>query len=440
MINFVFNHNHNLLPPASENTIPVQLYKLSGKIRNDVSFVGSPVLNKIKRLRGYVSPQAMDFLSIALAVTAADTFVQRSKSSDGWTREFRIKLPICDPVRWEPLKHKVEKALHFLSGDLWEFTFSPGGHPPPRPYRSRKERTEVIKLRNRDCVCLFSGGLDSAIGVIDLLSRGKSPLLVSHSYRGDKSFQEGIASSLPGQFSRLSASLSPRIALLKQGKTDITMRTRSLSFLALGALGISALNSVQQNGPIDFFVPENGFISLNTPLTPRRIGSLSTRTTHPFFISAIQEIFDEVGIPGIIKNPYQFDTKGEMGKKCLNQDLLKIIVDKTISCSHWKRNNEQCGACVPCLIRRAALHESNITELLNYSSNSLTDVLTQVDKRDDLLAMLIALNRKSSSNISSWITDAGPLPIEQLDDFKALFLRGLSEVKNYLQSEGIKCP
>ena len=45
---------------------------------------------------------------------------------------------------------------------------------------------------------------------------------------------------------------------------------------------------------LDIYVPENGFISINTPLTRRRIGSLSTRTTHPYFINSLQLIFNKL--------------------------------------------------------------------------------------------------------------------------------------------------
>ncbi|MXE16511.1 DNA-binding protein, partial [Escherichia coli] len=82
---------------------------------------------------------------------------------------------------------------------------------------------------------------------------------------------------LSGQFSRFEINADPHIY---QGVTDITMRTRSLNFLALAAVGACAVQEISQQEKIDFFVPENGFISLNAPLTPRRIGSLSTRTTH----------------------------------------------------------------------------------------------------------------------------------------------------------------
>lgn len=435
MTYLVFNHDHNVLPPASDFIIPVQMYSLKGKNRSDLSFVGSPILKKMKRLTGRVSQQAMDFLSISLAVTAADTFVLRKDSADGWARDIRINLPLIEPTRWERVKTRLEEALHFLSGDIWRFTFTGGGLDAPEPYKNERGR-KLIPLDGLDCVCLFSGGLDSTIGSIDLLSNGRAPLLVSHSYRGDKLKQNSIGKHLKGRFSSFSASAYPKISAVRRGKTDISMRTRSMSFLAFGVIGATAMQASNSSHPIELYMPENGFISLNVPLTPRRIGSLSTRTTHPFFIKLIQEIFTLTGISVTIMNPYQLDTKGEMCSNCQDRDLLLRLVSQTVSCSHWKRKNMQCGVCVPCLIRRAALLKSGINESISYVHDPM-DVLDLRDIRDDLLAVSYAIASKDNRDITTWISENGVLPASQNGQFKALFSRGIEEISNYLKCEGI---
>jgi hypothetical protein len=428
----IFHHNHQLLPAVSAGVLPVQLYGLSGRGRGDVSVIGNPVLDKIKRLGVKIPAQAMDFMTIALAVTAADTFVRRSDSDDGWTRQFNIQLPLHEPSRWRLLKKDLERALHFLSGDMWDFDFCDGGHPPPEPYRYR-DRFHLVRLRGLDCACLFSGGLDSAIGAIDLLTQKRAPLLVSHAYKGDKAHQDLIAQHLKGRHSRFEINADPH---LYTGETDITMRTRSLNFLAFAAVGACAVKAVNRIEKIDLFVPENGFISLNAPLTPRRIGTLSTRTTHPHFLASIQLLLEEANIPCNIVNPYQFRTKGQMVAECKDNTLLSNIVDGTVSCSHWKRANEQCGICVPCIIRRAALHSGGMGEHTNYSFNRIVDVLGETDRRDDLMALGIAVSQKSKRNIAHWISDTGPLPEEDFDRFKKVFIDGLNEVERFLNAEG----
>ncbi len=433
MTSVVVHHDYTVLPPASDAVVPVQIFGMNGRVRGDIATIGNPVVEKLKRLGVPLSPIVIDFLSIALSVTAADTFVSRKKASDGWTRSIELKIPLYAPAPWLQVKDKLEKALHFLSGDLWRIEFSNGGYAPPTPYRSRNG-FHVANLIGLDSVSLFSGGLDSAIGVIDLLHAEKKPLLVSHAYKGDKSHQDSISSQLNGRYERFSANAHP----LSCGfPTEISMRTRSFNFLAFAAVGCDAIRSVGGANPIDLFVPENGFISLNVPITSRRIGSLSTRTTHPYFISMIQDIFNEVGIGAVIKNSYQFKTKGEMVLECQDTALLTSIVSHTVSCSHWKRRNQQCGCCVPCLIRRASLKKGSLPESCTYLNNNLDMVLDEVDKRDDLMSMVHAIKQVNIRPAGSWIIDSGPLPQNRFNAFKGVFERGLIEVREFLQAEGV---
>ncbi|MBR7552326.1 hypothetical protein KC220_27670, partial [Mycobacterium tuberculosis] len=76
----------------------------------------------------------------------------------------------------------------------------------------------------------------------------------------------------------------------------------------------------------------------NPPLTARRIGSLSTRTTHPYFLGRLNELFINIGLPVKLLNPYQFKTKGEMIAECQNQTLLQKVAANTVSCGKWKRS------------------------------------------------------------------------------------------------------
>jgi len=214
------------------------------------------------------------------------------------------------------------------------------------------------------------------------------------------------------------------------------MRTRSLNFFAFAAVGACAIQVVSQQDGVDLMVPENGFISLNAPLTPRRIGTLSTRTAHPHFIESIQRLFDVADIPCRINNPYQFKTKGQMVDECQNRQLLADIVDSTVSCSHWKRSNQQCGICVPCIIRRAAIHAAGFGEKTKYTFNNLADVLNETDRRDDIMALSIAVTKKATRKLGPWIADSGPIPPAQFVDYQKVFFRGLCEVEAFLKAEG----
>ena len=77
-------------------------------------------------------------------------------------------------------------------------------------------------------------------------------------------------------------------------------------FFALGLFAGSGLE-----GDFTLMAPENGLIALNVPLDPLRLGALSTRTTHPFYIARWNELLSLLEVPGRVENPYWNQTKGE---------------------------------------------------------------------------------------------------------------------------------
>ena len=77
---------------------------------------------------------------------------------------------------------------------------------------------------------------------------------------------------------------------------------------------------------VDLYVPENGVISLNIPLSIMRLGSLSTRTTHPYFMGMLQSLLSKLDINVSLVNPFQMQTKGEMMRTCKDLDFLMPII------------------------------------------------------------------------------------------------------------------
>ncbi|TIQ75319.1 MAG: hypothetical protein E5X64_38665, partial [Mesorhizobium sp.] len=127
-----------------------------------------------------------------------------------------------------------------------------------------------------------------------------------------------------------------------------TTRGRSFLFFALGVFAGSGLDD-----PFTLKVPENGLIAVNVPLDPLRLGALSTRTTHPFYIARWNDV--------LIENPYWDMTKGEMVAACADGALLRRLTSTSLSCAaptkgRWQGlGTQHCGYCLPCLIRRASL-------------------------------------------------------------------------------------
>lgn len=434
MTRLIFHVDRDEIPKDPINDeIHVWLYGGSPPYPH-VGSVGAQAMEIASRFTVRPTAATIDFMSIAMAVTAADTFVLRGDAPEGWSRSFEIKLPLAEPDRWQRLAPRLEAALRFLSSDQWFFDFGPGGAQPPTTAEVRR-KIDVFDLSKTDCVSLFSGGLDSAIGALDLLAAGRRPLLVSYASRGDAERQEAVGLLLPNKCQRVSVNTYPTWS----GPDDDSMRTRSFQFLALGALAAQAIATFRGLQAVQLHVCENGLIALNPPLTPRRMGSHSTRTAHPFFLASMQDIFNEAGLPVAVLNPYEHKTKGEMVAPYASSPKFDAFVAETVSCGKWKRKNQQCGRCVPCLIRRASLHAANLPDLTSYQSPELHAVLDDENGRDDLIAVQSAVIRLESVDIRRWVLQAGPLVADDAarQAYFDVARRGMDELASYVTAAGV---
>lgn len=425
-------------PPICTPGGPVHVVLYNGAAHPGAPRVGGPVLKSVRRLGVRPSVASFDLLTVALAVTAADTFVPRTTESDvGWGRELRVSVPLQAPGPWTALASTLERALNFLTGDQWTFTFRTGGPYRPLPM----ERGHRISLEGVDAVSLFSGGMDSAMGVLGLAADGVRPLLVSHAYPGDSKKQRTVRRAafpeLP-QFAAFVRTYWPALS-----NHDTTMRGRSFNFLALAAVAATAVASVNGRAQVRLVVPENGFIAINAPLTRRRFGSLSTRTTHPHFLALMRELLNGLGIPAPIENRYEFNTKGEMVHQWKDSPGFRAWAAETVSCGKWKRRHIQCGRCLPCLIRRASFHAAGVLDPTPlYENPSLPVVLASGDPnaRGDLLAVMGAVRLLAGSDLAARVGASGPLPTDPAcrAKYEAVVRRGLAEVKSYLVHSGIR--
>jgi len=417
-----------------ENLIPQQLEAdikyfsiYSNPRKENIGCFGSTLIKDIQRAGICPSEKVWDFVTIALSVAAADNSLTRRDSADGWTRQIDLTIHLCNPSVWESVKPKLEKTLRFLTGDFWSFTFKDNGVNPPR---ARKK-----KQFDCDCVSLLSGGVDSLAGAIDLVVDNYKPIFVSQVVRGDAKTQRDYAERIRSESPHFqwSHKIHP-----PQGESEGSTRGRSIIFFAFAALAASAID-IQPCSPVNIYIPENGFISLNIPLNSGRMGSFSTKTTHPVYLRGIQNIWDEVGISVNLIMPYQFKTKGEVLAECKNQLLLKELVYQSVSCGKYRVYKMQhCGRCVPCLVRRAAFQYWG--EIDQTTGGYYAEQLERIahGNPDDvgavanacLLAEQFGIHRLISGNLSF-------ADIQNRRDFEGVFIRGLNEVKELLQSKGV---
>jgi len=317
-------------------------------------------LSDLGRISVYPTEIGVDLLVVAAHVHAADTRISRgSESQDGWTREIRLVVPVSDPERWTAAAPVFTRLLNFLTGDRWNLGFR---SRPRRFARIAPARRPMLFNPAFDDLALFSGGLDSLIGAIDSLEAGRTPLLVSHAGEGATSdAQTTLFDALKAQyrgrsFDRLRLWMAFPDGLVAGSAGENTTRGRSFLFFALGVFAGTGLNRA-----FTLKCPENGLIAINVPLDPVRLGALSTRTTHPFYIARWNQALAALGVDGRIENPYWDKTKGEMVGACANGALLRRIAPASLSCAsptkgRWQGfGTQHCGYCLPCLIRRASL-------------------------------------------------------------------------------------
>lgn len=388
----------------------------------------------------------VDVLVLAAHVHAADTRISRdSESQDGWTREIRLVVPVSDPQRWTSTIPTFTRMLNFLTGDHWSIAFRP--RPPGLstlvPTLSTSVTSPVF-----DDLALYSGGLDSLIGAIDALESGRKPLLISHAGESATSdAQTRIFEILKTHynlrtFNRLRLAMTFPNGLVRGSAGEDTTRGRSFLFFALGVFAGTGFN-----GPFKLRVPENGLIAVNVPLDPLRLGALSTRTTHPFYIARWNDALGALGIQGGIENPYWDKTKGEMVRGCANGALLLRLTPHSISCAsptkgRWQGlGTQHCGYCLPCLIRRAALVTglSPTPDPTVYTLNDLTAhyLDTRQSEGVQVRSFQVAIDRLRArpALASILIHKPGPLIDESHSRQAALagvYRRGLEEVGTLL--------
>ncbi len=387
------------------------------------------------------SEDGIDVLCLAALVYLADTRISRTKhSQDGWTREIDITLSVYNKDAWQSVSGMYARMLNFLTGDRWNIEFC-----------KREKFLQNTLLENTvfNAVSLFSGGMDSLISTINHLENSRNVALISHAGDG---FTKNAQRKLMAELGKKYADNSPTQLnlwmtfgkdIIPNGGTENSTRSRSFLFIAFGIFTLSGMKGVTS-----LQVPENGLIALNVPLDDLRIGSHSTRTTHPFYLNLWNAVLNELGLPYQVENQYWNMTKGEMVAECLNKDFLLQTMCVSTSCAHpsgsrWSGHAPQhCGYCVPCIIRRAAMHKAygfqNDTTPYLDSAKSLSELikLHAKGKGEQLRSFQIAINRIALKPelrhilvYKSGRLDGSMEYIEQLAD---VHYRGLLEVGTFI--------
>jgi len=376
---------------------------------------------------------SLDILYFTSIIYSIDKLIPRSKADDNWSRDINVAIPVSDVALWERAKLDLKNALDFLTSDNWNLSFS----KVKRPYFQKKKNRLPLSA-NIDSICLFSGGLDSLAGAINLIDESDNILLISHvdSTGAASTIQQPLLEKIKQSYSNKNIKQS-QFHIFSDASNEGTTRGRSILFHGLALF--HAMN-LDVNKVI---APENGVISINLPLTPSRTCANSTKTMHPYFLNKFQSALFTLGIDIKIENPYLLKTKGEMLLESKNTALIEELATKTLSCSHggghtngWFRNTYNCGYCIPCTIRRASIHKFNNTldTGVDYGhdiGNKEISLYTNNDKKLDLLALSYFLNRNLNFNqLKREIRLMAR--IDNVDSVTDMLIRGYEEIQEYI--------
>jgi len=348
--------------------------------------------------------QTRDFLDLSALIYIVDEIEDRSAAADLWTRTFEIIFPVRNPATWSGADSLLRQTLSMLAGDDFSFIWPERSAMPPLG----RHRTSLP--RGFDSVCLFSGGIDSFLGAYSLLRAGKKVLLVGHQAEGiSASAQTELAEFLREKFPKAVSLIQCRVARSLRSKPRYKLPDkkenshRPRSFLFLG-LGVAIANAAKIR---EVFIPENGLIAINPPLQKSRLGTLSTRTVHPAFLSLFADFLAKADIySGTICNPFLYESKTDMLRNI--DPALKDILFRSVSCAHagdvhWigEKKVRHCGYCVPCIYRRIAMMAAKVDRSQDYAFDIFQELSTLTYHRQaDFRALFRFARRIIESSVS----------------------------------------
>ena len=363
-------------------------------------------------------PITRDFFDLAALVYVADELALRPPT---WHRKINLHVPVVQLEDWLDASSNLEDLLSFLTGDQFRFEWSPG-----RLLASFGSHNLRLSKDCYDSVCLFSGGMDSLKGAIGLLEEGRRVLLVGHLSDGQASTaQREIFLGLQKRFKHEVDLIQCSLARSRVGnpmfplpeKVERDHRSRSFLFLALGVVIADA------TGTRDLVLAENGHIALNPPLSPSRMGSLTTRTAHPrYLLNFARFVRDVKAFNGCVRNPLLYQSKIDLLSNL--QDWHIPLVQRSVSCAHgttsvrWAgvANVKHCGHCVPCIYRRAAMMQVGLDDPGDYVDDTFGNLQDLSRSRQRDMQMLIRFAKRvdqaSPIQLRSIVVSHGAFPAD----------------------------
>lgn len=361
--------------------------RIEGPERQDIDLRAKPFFDTLRKLP---PPRCLDLLHISAGIYVVDRLARRRRglNNEAGHRRLRVTFDVRDLGFWTDaeVSRLLVSILEFLTCDEIAADFQPVEIGEGRPYQSYLDFPPRFRA---DRVTLYSGGLDSAAGLANLLLQESGNFLlvtVGHqrqiANRVDKQIfgtdgEGGLLSLIPE--ARLEHA-SMRLEMRKSkrlSKQERTQRSRAFLFCVSGAIAAHAHGA----GRIEML--ENGVGAINLPLMSGMLDSpLATRSSHPTFLRLMSTLCSRVAGEALsFTLPFLHHTKGEMLAQ-LCRPGFGAWLQSTLSCTHGVRQKgkSHCGSCPACIERRQAFAVAGIDENIDAY---VCDILREAPKPAD---------------------------------------------------------
>jgi 7-cyano-7-deazaguanine synthase in queuosine biosynthesis len=356
----------------------------------------------------------VDLLRIASSLYVVDRLAKRRRTGGERTpsRTIGMKVQVLDAAFWgkSEVRDVIHEAVEFVSGDFFDIEFLQDTSPFYRTSRLLPDLYEGMS----SLVCLYSGGLDSASGLVARMvespGRPVLPVTVWHQPRQ----RHQVRRQLKILRSRFDVPVDPLIvkvammwkSLLDRDQEETSQRCRSFLFASLGA--IAAIMHGQR--VVEIF--ESGIGAVNLPLMAGMVGPMATKSAHPKFLRLMSRLASLVAGDKVeFRLPFFERTKGEVVRSMVEAGLEKLA-RQTASCVHYPLRHsrqKQCGVCPACVSRRQAMAVAGIEEPAEAYKY---DFLTSPDKASRIPSKrLLYLKAFLMQAVSlKYVWDGAPLP------------------------------
>jgi len=314
----------------------------------------------IRRFARELPAVAADLMEIATTVYVVDQLVARPgkqelNTGSSWGRDLRVEIPVREPQAWNGHADRLAELLAWLTDDSWDLEFTQlgdGTGPLDAP-----QGFLFDTVPDRAAPVLFSGGLDSAAGLADLLTSADAVAVSVDTNNWMQHVQQRVLRELNTAPRGVCVPVRYRVSMRGQKRpAESTQRSRGLLFLAAG---IATAWTLRQDRLQVF---ENGIGAINLPYLRSQFGSQASKAMHPRTLRMAQELAAVIS-----GRPFRIDAPGMTSTKA--QLILKAPADadhalaRTVSCdtgfSARVPCHAPCGTCPSCLLRRQALHSAD---------------------------------------------------------------------------------